>query len=60
MFVPITRIVTMLMSAVICFALLVPLALRHHNVVLAGVLVAVFVAYFVANVILWLRLKPRT
>ena len=56
---PITRIVTMLMSGVICFALLVPLALARHNALLAAAVVVVFVVYLAANVLLWLRLKPR-
>ena len=59
MFVPVSRIVTILMSAVICFALLLPLALQRHNVALAILVVGVFAAYLVANVVLWLRLKPR-
>ena len=56
---PISRVVTLLMSAVLCFAVLVPLALQRHNAILAGAVVAVFVAYCIANVLLWLRLKPR-
>lgn len=58
MFVPVTRIVTIAMSAVICFALIVPLALRRHNVALAAVVAAVFAAYAIANVVLWRRLTP--
>lgn len=59
MFVPFSRIVTILMSAVICFALLLPLAIQRHNLALAILVVGVFTAYLVVNVVLWLRLKPR-
>ncbi|MEO6836369.1 MAG: hypothetical protein ABI231_10755 [Candidatus Tumulicola sp.] len=56
---PITRIVTLVMSGVIAFALLLPLAMQSHNVVLGILIIAIFVAYAAANVLLWLRLKPR-
>jgi amino acid transporter len=57
--VPVTRIVTLVMSGVICFALLVPLAVERHNALLAIVIVAIFALYLGANVLLWLRLRPR-
>ena len=47
------------MAAVLCFALLVPLALTRHNVVLATFVAVVFLAYLVANVVLWQRMRPR-
>jgi hypothetical protein len=59
MFVPFSRIVTMLMSAVICFALLMPLSLQRHNWWLAIFIVVAFFGYLAANVVLWRRLKPR-
>ncbi len=59
MFVPFSRIVTLAMAAVLCFALLVPMALARHNAVLAIVIGIVFVAYLVANVVLWQRMRPR-
>ena len=59
MFVPFSRIVTIAMAAVLCFALLVPMALARHNAVLAIVVVVVFVAYLVVNVVLWQRMRPR-
>ena len=59
MLVPITRVLTMAMFAVICFALLLPMALARHNAALAIGVVAAFAAYLVANLVLWLRLKRR-
>lgn len=57
--IPITRIVAIAMAAVLCFAVLLPLALSRHNAALAIFIVAVFAAYAVANVMLWLRLNRR-
>ena len=51
--------VTMLMAGVLCFGLLVPLALQRHNNGLAIGVGVVFVAYLVANVLLWQRMRPR-
>jgi amino acid transporter len=59
-FVPFSRIVTLAMAAVLCFALLVPMALARHNAALAIVIGVVFVAYLVANVVLWQRMRPRS
>ena len=59
MFVPVSRIVTMLMAGVVCFGLIVPLALQRHNVGLAIGVGAVFVAYLAVNVVLWTRMRPR-
>jgi hypothetical protein len=56
--VPFTRILTVLMFAVLCFALIVPMALQRHNVMLAGGISIIFVFYLIANVILWRRMKP--
>jgi amino acid transporter len=49
----------MIMMGVICFVLLVPLAMERHNAVLSVAIVALFVVYIGANVLLWLRLRPR-
>jgi hypothetical protein len=57
--VPLTRILTIAMAAVVCFALLLPLALARHNATLAVFVVAVFVAYLVVNVLLWQRTSRR-
>ena len=57
--IPFTRVMTVVMFAAICFVLIVPMALARHNVPLAIGIAAVFLAYLVANVILWRRMRPR-
>jgi hypothetical protein len=59
MFIPITRIITVLMFGAICFVLIVPLALQHGNVLLAGGITILYIAYLIANVFLWRRMKSR-
>lgn len=59
MFVPFSRIIALLMAAVLCFALLVPMSLARHNALLAIFIVVVFLAYLVANVVLWQRMRRR-
>ena len=59
MFVPFSRVLTMVMAGVVAFALLLPLAIERHNPWLAAGIVATFVAYLGANVLLWRRLRPR-
>jgi hypothetical protein len=49
----------MAMMGVICFALLLPLALQRHNALLAIAIVAMFALYLGVNVVAWRRLKPR-
>jgi hypothetical protein len=56
---PISRIIALLMAAVLCFALLVPLALARHNTALAIFVVVVFVAYLFGNIALWQRMHRR-
>lgn len=56
---PVTRMLTVAMAGVVCFALLIPLALSRHNAALATFLIAIFAAYTAANVVLWIRLKRR-
>jgi hypothetical protein len=56
---PITRIVALLMAGVLCFGLLVPLALARHNQVLAIVIAVVYLAYLAANALLWQRMRRR-
>jgi hypothetical protein len=58
-FFPISRIIALLMAAVLCFALLVPLALARHNTALAVFVAVVFVAYLGGNVVIWQRLRRR-
>ncbi len=55
---PFTRALSLAMGAVLCFGFLVPLALQRGQRVLAIAVVIVFVLYVVANVVLWLRLRP--
>ena len=57
--IPFTRILTIAMFAVLCFVLIVPMALARHNTMLAGGITAAFVLYLIANVILWRRMNPR-
>jgi hypothetical protein len=56
---PFSRIVALLMAGVLCFGILLPMALARHVIALAFFIVIVFVAYLVANVVLWLRTRPR-
>lgn len=59
MFFPLSRIIALLMAAVLCFALLVPLALARHNTALAIFIVVVFAAYLFGNVLIWQRMRRR-
>lgn len=59
MFVPFSRIITVAMFTVLCFVLIVPMALRRGNTALAIGVALVYFAYLVANVVLWQRLKSR-
>jgi hypothetical protein len=56
---PLTRIVALLMAAVLCFALLVPMSLATHHAALAVFVVVVFFAYLTANIVLWQRTRSR-
>ena len=58
--IPISRIITILMFGAICFVLIVPLAVRAHNVVLAVGFPVLFIVYLVANIVLWRRMNPRS
>ena len=48
------------MFAAFCFALIVPMALQRHNVPLAVGIRVAFVAYLIANIVLWRRFKAST
>lgn len=56
---PLSRIVALLMAGVLCFGILVPMALARHVPALAIFIAIVFIAYVIANVVLWLRMRPR-
>ena len=57
--IPITRIITIAMTAVLCFGVIVPLAVHAHNVFLAVAIPIVYILYLVANVLLWKRLTGK-
>ncbi|HZV77641.1 MAG TPA: hypothetical protein VFF63_07795 [Candidatus Babeliales bacterium] len=59
MFFPVSRILALLMAAVLCFGILVPMALVRHNAGLAVFVGLVYAAYLVANVVLWQRTRLR-
>ncbi|MBV9719019.1 MAG: hypothetical protein JOZ77_06850 [Candidatus Eremiobacteraeota bacterium] len=59
MFFPFSRIIALIMAAVLCFTLLVPMSLASHHLALALFVVVVFFAYLVANVVLWQRMRRR-
>jgi hypothetical protein len=56
-FVPLSRILTIAMAGVVCFGLIVPLALMRHNVVLAAAAGTLYLAYVATNVLLWRRMR---
>jgi hypothetical protein len=58
-FFPLSRIIALLMAGVLCFALLVPLALARHNTALALFVAVVFAAYLFGNIALWQRMRRR-
>lgn len=57
--IPFTRILTIVMFGVLCFALIVPLALQRHNMVIAVGISVAFVLYLIVNIVLWRRMRPR-
>ncbi len=50
-----TRAATVLMAGVVCFGLLVPLAVAHHHAWIAGGVAVVYACYVAANVLIWQR-----
>lgn len=56
---PVIRLTTIVMFGVICFALIVPLALQRHRPAIAVAITLVFLLYLVANIVLWRRMKRR-
>jgi hypothetical protein len=56
---PLSRIIALAMAAVLCFLLLVPMALSRHNPALAIFIALVFLAYLAGNIVLWQRMRPR-
>jgi hypothetical protein len=58
-FFPISRIVALVMAGILCFGILVPLSLARHSLALAIVVAVVYIAYVIANIVLWQRMRPR-
>ncbi|HEY2476900.1 MAG TPA: hypothetical protein VGI19_19115 [Candidatus Cybelea sp.] len=56
---PVSRIIALVMAGILCFGILVPLSLARHSLALAIVISVVYVAYLIANIILWQRMRPR-
>lgn len=59
MLVPISRIVALVMAGILCFGILVPLSLARHSLALAIAVAIVYIAYVIANIVLWQRMRPR-
>lgn len=59
MFGSFSRLIAVAMAAVVCFVLLVPMALREHNAGLATVVTLIFLVYGAANVMLWARYRKK-
>ena len=58
-FVPISRFFTVFMAGVVCFGLIVPLAIVRHDTTIARVIVALYVLYVAFNVLAWLWQRKR-
>jgi uncharacterized protein (DUF58 family) len=58
-FVPFSRVLTILMAGVVCFGLIIPIALQRRNAALAVAVGAAYAIYLVVNVLLWRRMRPR-
>ncbi len=54
---PFSRIIALLMAAVLCFAFLVPMSFATHHAWVALLVVVVFFGYLTANVMLWQRTR---
>lgn len=54
-----SRIMMTALFAGICFLLIVPLALRRHQLWLAIAAGAIFCVYLAANIVIWQRMNPR-
>jgi protein-S-isoprenylcysteine O-methyltransferase Ste14 len=58
-FVPLSRIFTVVMAGVVCFGLIVPLAIMRHDFALERLIVGIYVVYLIANVAVWLWQRRR-
>lgn len=57
MFFPFSRVIALLMAAVLCFVLLVPMSMATHHAWIAVLVMVVYFAYLIANVMLWQRTR---
>jgi hypothetical protein len=53
------RIVALIMAAVLVFALLVPMALARHDVLLAAIVIVLFSLYLIVNAWIFVRMRRR-
>ena len=53
-----SRVISVAMAGVVCFGVILPLALRRHDTVLGVGVVVVFAIYLIFNAVLWVRMKP--
>ncbi len=58
--IPFTRLITIAMFGVLCFVLIVPMALSQHKTALAVGISVLFVAYLIVNLWLWRKsIRPK-
>lgn len=55
-----SRVISVAMAGVVCFGVILPLALRRHDDLLGVGVVSLFAVYLIFNTVLWLRMKPHT
>lgn len=55
-----TRVMMVLLFGGICFLLVVPRALAHHQTLIAVGVSVLFALYLVANIIVWRRMTRRS
>ena len=52
-----SRVLSVAMAGVVCFGVILPLALRRHDNLLGAGVVIIFAIYLIVNATLWLRMK---
>lgn len=57
--VPVTRLFAVATAAVLCFGVLLPIALRRHEIAIAIGAGILFVVYLAANIVAWRRMSSR-
>lgn len=50
--------ISVAMAGVVCFGVILPIALRRHDTLLGIGVVAIFTLYVIFNAALWIRMKP--